>query len=110
MNMEYIRALESQVTSSKRNLGDAGSVLPLLYEAYGDVNRIDENQIKADFEKQYQAMNEMPLWEKDGIITLVCDLCRNHERFGFIHGVQAGMLLAHELAKVSDCTEENTNV
>ena len=35
MNMEeYFRALETYVASPKLNLGDGGSVLSLLYEAY----------------------------------------------------------------------------
>lgn len=47
MNMaEYIQALENYVSSHKLTLGDGESVLSLLYEAYGDTNRIDDDQIK----------------------------------------------------------------
>ena len=99
MNMEeYFRALETYVASRKLNLGDGGAVLSLLYEAYGDVNRIYDDQIKADFAELYQLLNGMPLREMDWIINPVCALCRDYEQAGFVHGVQVGMLLAKELA------------
>lgn len=97
MNMaEYIRALETYVASRKLNLGDGESILSLLYEAYGDANRIDDDQIKADFGELYHLLNGMTLREMDWIINPVCALCRDHERNGFVHGVQVGIRLAQE--------------
>lgn len=97
MNMaEYIRALETYVASRKLNLGDGESILSLLYEAYGDANRIDDDQIKADFGELYHILNGMTLREMDWIINPVCALCRDHERNGFVHGVQVGIRLAQE--------------
>ena len=50
MNMEeYVQALEIHVASRKLILGDGESVLSLLYEAYGDINPMYDDQIKADF-------------------------------------------------------------
>ena len=101
MNMEaYIRALETYVASCKLNLGDGESVLSLLYKAYGDVNRIDDDQIKADFGELYRLLNGMSLREMDWIINPVCTLCRDHERNGFVHGVQVGVRLAQEIQDV----------
>ncbi len=98
MNMEeYFRALETYVASHKLNLGDGESVLSLLYEVYSDNNRIYDDQIKADFAELYQALNGMPLREMDWIINPVCALCRDHERSGFIHGVQVGIRLEQEV-------------
>ena len=98
MNMEeYVQALEIHVASRKRILGDGESVLSLLYEAYGDINPMYDDQIKADFAELYQALNGMPLQEMDWIINPVCALCRDHERNGFIHGVQVGIRLAQEV-------------
>ena len=98
MNMEeYIRALETYVASRRLNLGDGESVLSLLYEAYGDINRMYDDQIKADFAEVYQLLNGMPLREMDWIINLVCALCRDHERNGFLHGVQLGAQLVQEI-------------
>lgn len=85
------------MASHKLNLGDGESVLSLRYEAYGDINRMYDDQIKADFPKLYQALNEIPLQEMDWIINLVCALCRDHERNGFVHGVQLGAQLVQEI-------------
>lgn len=75
---------------------DGESVLSLLYEAYSDNNRMYNDQIKADFAELYQLLNGMLLREMDWIINPVCALCREHERTGFIHGVQVGIRLAQE--------------
>ena len=102
MNMaEYIQTLETYVASRKMNLGDGESLVSLLYEAYGDVNRIDDDQIKADFGELYRLLNGMPLREMDWIINPVCTLCRDHERNGFVHGVLVGVRLSQEI----QCTE-----
>lgn len=78
MNMtEYIHALETYVASRMLNLGDGESVLSLLYEAYGDGNRIDDDQIKANFGELYRLLNGMPLQEMDWIINPICALCRD---------------------------------
>ena len=62
MNMaEYIQALENYVASRKLNLGDGESILSLLYEAYGNINQMYDDLIKADFAELYQALNGMPL-------------------------------------------------
>ena len=98
MNMaEYIQTLETYVASRKMNLGDGESLVSLLYEAYGDVNRIDDDQIKADFGELYRLLNGMPLREMDWIINPVCALCRDHERNGFVHGVLVGVRLSQEI-------------
>ena len=94
---EYLRVLESYVASCKLNLGDGKSTLSLLYEAYGDINPMYDDQIKADFAELYQALNGMPLREMDRIINPVCALCRDHERNGFVHGVQLGAQLVLEI-------------
>ena len=101
MNMEeYVQALEIHVASRKLILGDGESVLSLLYEAYGDINPMYDDQIKTDFAELYQALNGMPLREMDGIINPVCALCRDHERNGFVHGLQVGVRLAQEIQNV----------
>ena len=98
MNMaEDIQALETYVASRKLNLGDGDSFLSLLYEAYGDSNRMYGDQIKADFAELYQILNGTPLQEMDWITNPVCALCRDHERNGFVHGVQVGIRLAQEI-------------
>ena len=101
MNMEeYLRALENHVASHKLNLGDGESVLSLLYEAYSNNHRMYNDQIKADFAELYRTLNGTPLQEMDWIINPVCALCRDHERNGFVHGVQLGAQLVQEIQSV----------
>ena len=80
----------------KTNYGRRRIQLSLLYEAYGDINPMYDDQIKADFAELYQALNGMPLQEMDWIINPVCSLRRDHERNGFVYGVQIGIRSALE--------------
>lgn len=66
---------------------------------YSEIDPMEDTQIKAGFHKLYQLMNGVPLEKMDEIINPVCFLCREHERSGFEHGVQIGILLAMELEK-----------
>ena len=101
MNMaEYIQVLETYVSSRKLNLGDGETVLSLLYEVYSDLNRMYDDQIKADFAELYQALNGMPLQEMDRNVNPVCALCRDHERNGFLHGGQVGIRLVQEVQRI----------
>lgn len=91
---EFITALKTYLQAHPL---DPDSVLPLLYEAYNAEHPMDDDTIKKDFHDLYEKMNGMPLQEMDRIIYPVCTLCRDHERSGFIHGVQVGIRLAEEL-------------
>ena len=97
--MDYLTVLHDHITAHPPDLGDADSVLILLYEAYSECNPMADAQIKAGFHELYQLMNGVPLEKMDEIINPVCFLCREHERSGFEHGVQIGMLLARELTE-----------
>ena len=94
---EYFETLIAHITEHPPDCGDADSILVLLYETYNTVNTMDDDQIKADFNVLYQTMNGMELRERDRVIDPVCTLCRDHERAGFIHGVQIGVRLLQEL-------------
>ena len=92
---EFMIALQTHLTtqqSTNQNL------LDLLYDAYNDTTGMDNEEIKADFEKLYQLMNGKALQEIDEIIYAVCTLCRDHEKAGFIEGVKVGIGLGQELA------------
>lgn len=94
---DYFRVLSEHIQSQPVKLGDAESVLDLLYESYIDLQGYDNEQIKADFNELYSLMNGMPIREMDRIIYPVCTLCRDHERSGFIHGILVGIGLSQEL-------------
>ena len=94
---DYLRVLNEHIQAHPLKLGDAESILTLLYESYIDLQGYDNEQIKADFNELYSLMNGMPIREMDKIIYPVCSLCRDHERSGFIHGVKVGLHLSREL-------------
>ena len=93
----FYDVLNQYVSDKQPNFGDGESVLTLLYEAYSECNRLDDIQVKNDFNELYQLMNGMELREMDKIIYPVCKLCREHERSGFVEGIKIGIMLAHEL-------------
>lgn len=94
----FYDVLNRYVSENQPSFGDGKSVLTLLYEAYSECNRLDDTQIKADFNELYRLMNGMELQEMDKIIYPVCKLCRDHERSGFTEGIKIGIMLARELS------------
>lgn len=94
---EHFETLKEHIEHHPPELGDADSVLALLYEAYNAVNTMDDDRIKADFNALYQAMNGMELKEMDRILDPVCALCRHHEQSGFREGVKLGVRLRNEI-------------
>ena len=95
----FFKKLKQQIAEHPPDLGDGNSILMLLYEAYNQVNNLDDEQIKADFNALYQAMNGMELREMDRLIYPVCTLCRDHEKTGFVAGIKVGVLLQSELSE-----------
>ena len=93
----YIEKLKSTLAESPPNLGPGDTILSLLYEAYTDLNNLDNTHIKAGFHALYQAMNGKDLNEMDQILDPVCALCREHQRSGFVEGVKVGIKLQCEL-------------
>ena len=93
---EYLTALQTHLNTQQST---NQNILELLFDAYNDTTGMDNEEIKADFEKLYQLMNGKPLQEVDEIIYAVCTLCRDHEKAGFIEGVKVGIGLGQELAK-----------
>ena len=93
---DYLTALQTHLTTQQ---SPNQNILDLLYDAYNDTTGLDNEEIKADFEKLYQLMNGKALQEIDEIIYAVCTLCRDHEKAGFIEGIKVGIGLGQELAK-----------
>ena len=93
---DYLTVLQTHLTNQQ---SANQNILDLLYDAYNDSTGMDNEAIKADFEKLYQLMNGKPLQEIDEIIYAVCTLCRDHEKAGFVEGVKVGIGLGQELAK-----------
>ena len=93
----FYDVLNQYISENRPDFGDGESVLTMLYEAYSECNRLDDAQIKANFNELYRLMNGMELRDMDKIIYPVCKLCRDHERSGFIEGIRIGLMLYHEL-------------
>lgn len=64
----FYGVLKNCIADHQPNFGDGESVLTLLYEAYSECNRLDDDQIKADFKELYRCMNGMTLKEIDRVI------------------------------------------
>ena len=94
---KFYDVLKQHIANHQPNLGSGDSMLSLLYEAYSECNRLDDDRIKADFNELYRQMNGMDLREMDHILDPVCSLCRDHERAGFVAGIKLGIMLAKEL-------------
>ena len=93
---DYLTALQTHLTTQQ---SPNQSILEMLFDAYNDTTGMDNEEIKANFERLYRLMNGKPLQEIDEIIYAVCTLCRDHEKSGFVEGVKVGIGLAQELAK-----------
>ena len=95
---EFMTALQTPLATQQPNYPDnAESILEVLFDAYNESSSFDNATIKTNFEELYLLMNGRPLKEIDEIIYVVCTLCRDHEKAGFIEGVKVGMGLAIEL-------------
>ena len=77
--------------------GEAHSILEMLYTTYHQYNRMDTEEIKRNFDQLYSELTGMSLQDMDGIIDTVCCLCSDHEKAGFVTGVQVGVRLLNEL-------------
>ena len=97
VSTQFFALLRQLIGAEKPDFGNGDSPLSLLYEVYNELNSMDTDQIRADFEALYQAMNGMTLNEMDAVINPVCSLCRHHECAGFIEGVKVGMRIKEEL-------------
>ena len=53
----YFEKLKAAIEANPPNLGDGNSVLTLLYETYSELNRLDNEAIRADLHELYELMN-----------------------------------------------------
>lgn len=95
----YIQSLRNYIAAHPPDYGDgnAKSILEMLFCHYTEFNRFDTDAIKLGFDELYTRMEQLHLRDMDKIIDIVCFLCQEHEKAGFIEGVKVGMRLAEEL-------------
>ena len=95
---ECVEILKRHIAENPPNYGsDAHSILEMLFSYYHECNNTDTDAVKATFKVLYQRMHGMPLREMDRIVDVVCTLCREHEKAGFVEGVKVGVQLDSEL-------------
>ena len=61
----FYDVLKKHIANCRPNFGDGVSVLTMLYEAYSDYNRLDDEKVTKGFEELYRQMNGMELREMD---------------------------------------------
>ncbi len=94
----FVTTLRDRIARIEPKLDDNESVLELLFNAYTELNGLDNEIIRQDFNDLYSAMNGKTLHEMDEILYPVCTLCRDHEKAGFEEGIKVGLRLAQELS------------
>ena len=69
MNLEtYFENLREYILEKHPDVNDAETVLDMIYECYAQLNRMDNETIRKDFDELYQAMHGHSLREIDKII------------------------------------------
>ena len=95
---EYVAVLWKHMAENPPNYGsDANSILEMLYRYYHECNNADTDAVMAAFEDLYQRMHGMTLREMDRIVDVVCILCTEHEKGGFVEGIKVGTQLVLEI-------------
>lgn len=93
----YFENLRDYILEKHPDASDAESVLEMIYECYAQLNQMDNETIRKNFDELYQAMHGHSLKEVDKVIYTVCLLCRDHEKSGFVNGIRIGIRLEDEL-------------
>ena len=95
----FYETLKNHIESHPLNYGDSDiqSILEMLWNTYCQHNQMDSEQIKNGFAELYSHIKHLPLSDVDGVIDIVCSLCWEHEKAGFVEGVKVGIHLGQEL-------------
>ena len=95
----FYETLKNHIESYPLNYGDSDiqSILEMLWNTYCQHNQMDSEQIKNGFAELYSHIKHLPLSDVDGVIDIVCSLCGEHEKAGFVEGVKVGIHLGQEL-------------
>ena len=100
----YYDILKTHMEAHPPNYGDSDiqSILEMLWNTYCQHNQLDSVQIKDGVTELFRHMKDIPIPDMNGVIDIVCSLCWDHEKTGFVEGVKVGIRLEQEL------TDSNT--
>ena len=57
----YFETLRDYILAQQPDLGDGETVLEMIYECYSQLNCMDNETIRKDFDELYRAMHGQPL-------------------------------------------------
>ena len=96
-NDKLFEKVSMDAICSSVELGRHGTVLGMLYDAYTELNNTETHDVQQAFKKLYNLLDHVKDVDTEEIVNAVCDLCREHEKAGFINGIQIGIRLAREV-------------
>ena len=92
--MSKLERIDTDLTAAEKKKAELQNLSRQVSEQFGG------HKSKADYERQRKILKgQRDLFLRNATDAQVCALCREHERSGFVHGVQIGVLLAWELAE-----------
>ena len=96
----FYETLKNHIEAHPPNYGDSDiqSILEMLWNTYCQHNQLDTEQIREGFTELYRHMKHLPLSNVDGVIDIVCSLCWEYEKTGFVEGIKIGVVLSQELS------------
>lgn len=77
--------------------GDFESLLEMLHYIYTTANPIDNERIRDGFRRSRQILDKLSIDDADELFYAFSDLCLEHERVSFSHGLLAGLYLMTEI-------------
>lgn len=97
----YFDIIKSHIKSHPPNYGDIEiqSILEMFWNIYSQHNHLNSAQIQDGFAELYRHMKDIPISDMDGIINIVCTLCCEHEKAGFVEGVKVGVRLGQDFCE-----------
>ena len=92
--MSKLERIDTDLTAAEKKKAELQNLSRQVSEQIGG------HKSKADYERQRKILKgQRDLFLRNATDAQVGALCREHERSGFVHGVQIGVLLAWELAE-----------
>lgn len=80
-----------------RFAGDFESLLDYLRDLYITSNPIDGDLLRDGFRRSRGVLDKLPPEDADTLFHALCDLCLEHERASFSHGLLTGLYLMTEI-------------
>lgn len=98
---EFLQRLSAYIAEhpSVLHSEDADTILDALFWVYSATACADGQAIRQYNENLDHLLQDMPAEYVNTIIDIVNDLCREHDRQGFINGFKLGMRLEQEISQ-----------